>query len=174
MQSEWTRPAWSGPGCRWSFRSIASGAPNLLHSIHKRGHRKSQNANEARCSDEAQLCLQSGCDKKGLELSTFRDQITAQSFRWGTMARYFFHVIGADGAFKDAEGLSFPALEDAMAYAAGHRRRAFGRGRELSGLRGLCGRRGGQGSGEGADCGRPRLRGQLRSGAPTINRIGIS
>jgi hypothetical protein len=118
MQSEWTRPAWSGPGCRWSFRSIASGAPNLLHSIHKRGHRKSQNANEARCSDEAQLCLQSGCDKKGLELSTFRDQITAQSFRWGTMARYFFHVIGADGAFKDAEGLSFPALEDAMAYAA--------------------------------------------------------
>jgi hypothetical protein len=34
------------------------------------------------------------------------------------MALYFFHVIGADGAFRDEEGRSFRALEDAMAYAA--------------------------------------------------------
>ena len=38
--------------------------------------------------------------------------------QWGTMARYFFHVIGVDGAFRDEEGRSFPALQDAMAYAA--------------------------------------------------------
>ena len=34
------------------------------------------------------------------------------------MARYFFHVIGVDGAFRDEEGRSFPALQHAMAYAA--------------------------------------------------------
>jgi hypothetical protein len=34
------------------------------------------------------------------------------------MARYFFHVVGGDSAFRDEEGRSFPTLLDAKAYAA--------------------------------------------------------
>jgi hypothetical protein len=34
------------------------------------------------------------------------------------MARYFFHVIGADSAFTDEQGRSFATLQDAKAYAA--------------------------------------------------------
>jgi hypothetical protein len=33
------------------------------------------------------------------------------------MGWYYFHVVSADGAFKDEEGRSFPASQDAIAYA---------------------------------------------------------
>jgi stress response protein SCP2 len=34
------------------------------------------------------------------------------------MARYFFHVIGAESAFRDEAGQSFKVLSDAEAHAA--------------------------------------------------------